>query len=367
MQRPTRVRRQTFKALDSQSNALSVDEIADTRVAKKRKLHALQPVPVEKVAAPEILVNPLPNYQPPLRLIPFASRLRIHPQSPIEAFQIFLTQENVATIVSNTNSYAENDREATRPPAIRGRAWQPTTASEIWRYIGCLLYMGIHIEKERRDYWQESRRLGAHRLGVFLSLTRFEQIHRYFTIRDGSVSPPSRDDEFTWHLEPVATKIREACQQNWSPGSHLAIDESMIPYRGRSNHTVKMKNKPIPEGYKVWVLAEQGYIWSFLWYSAVTGTEGIPKKGDLIDLPVPFRSIRHATTFATVIRLAQHLPVNPVFPRVHCLFLDNLFLNHDVCFTLLALNIACMGTTRKNAQGISPRLVAMKEQNQGLA
>jgi Transposase IS4 len=153
MQRPTRVRRQTFKALDSQSNALSVDAIADTRVAKKRKLHALQPVPVEPIAAPEILEDPLPNYQPPLRLQPFASRLRIRPQSPIEAFQLFLTHEIINIIVANTNSYAEDHREAA--PARNfdySRPWRPTRASEIWRYIGCFFYIGIYIKKERAEY-----------------------------------------------------------------------------------------------------------------------------------------------------------------------------------------------------------------------
>ena len=363
MQRPQRVRKKTFKASDSQLNAASVSAIADSRVAKKRKLHALQPVPAEQVAAPEILVDPLPNYQPPLRLQPFSSRPRIRPQSPIKAFQIFLTHEIVKIIVANTNSYADDHREAADSANTpRSRPWRPTRASEMWRYIGCLIYMGIHIEKERGDYWQDS-----HRLGVYLSRTRFEQIHRYFTIRDGSVYPPFPNENFTWHLEPVATKIRLSYQQNWSPGSHLTIDESMIPYRGRSEHTVKMKNKPISEGYKVWVLADHGYIWSFLWYSCTIGTEGIHKKqGLLVDLPIPFRPVRLASTFATVIRLAQQLRIDPVFPRVHCLFLDNLFLNQDVCLTLLALNIACMGTTRKNAIGISPKLITMKQQNRGL-
>ena len=104
----------------------------------------------------------------------------------------------------------------------------------------------------------------------------------------------------------------------------------MILYRGRSNHTVKIKNKPISEGYKVWVLADQGYICDYMWYSRVTGTEGINKKAGLIvDLPYPHRLVRLASTFATVIRLAQRLRSHddPVFPRVYCLFLDNLFLN----------------------------------------
>ena len=365
MQRPQRVRKKTFKASDSQLDAASVSIIADSRVAKKRKLHALQPVPVEQVAAPEILVNPLPYYQPPLQLHSFSSRPRIRPQSPIEAFQLFLTRDVVDIIVANTNSYAENHREAaTAANTSYSRPWHPTRASEIWRYIGCLFYMGLHIEKERAEYWQDS-----HRLGSYIGRERFEQIHRYFTIRDGSLYPAISSEDFTWHLEPVATMIRLSYQQNWSPGSHLTIDESMIPFRGRSEHTVKMKNKPISEGYKVWVLANQGFIWSFLWYSCTTGTEGIYKKqGLLVDLPIPFRPVRLASTFATVIRLAQQLRfhVDPVFPRVRCLFLDNLFLNQDVCLALLALNIVCMGTTRKNAIGMSPRLIAMKQQNRGL-
>jgi hypothetical protein len=64
-----------------------------------------------------------------------------------------------------------------------------------------------------------------------------------------------------------------------------------------------MKNKPILKGYKVWVLGDHGYMWYFLWYSCDIETEGIPKKGELVTLYVPFTPIRLATTFATVIRL----------------------------------------------------------------
>jgi hypothetical protein len=129
----------------------------------------------------------------------------------------------------------------------------------------------------------------------------------------------------------------------------------MIPYRGNSSHTAKMKNKLISEGYKVWVLGDHGYVWYFLWYSCVTGTERIPEKG------VPFRPVHLATTFATVIKLAAQLRSSSTESSVsrvpvHCLFLDNLFLNQDACLALLALN----GTTRKNAQGMSSRLVTMK-------
>lgn len=37
--------------------------------------------------------------------------------------------------------------------------------------------------------------------------------------------------------------------------------------------SVKMKNKPISEGYKVWGLGYRGYYYDWLWYSPVSGTE----------------------------------------------------------------------------------------------
>jgi hypothetical protein len=53
----------------------------------------------------------------------------------------------------------------------------------------------------------------------------------------------------------------------------------MMPYRGRTVHKTKMKNKPIPEGYKIWVLADNGYVSDWLWHSQREGPEDIPKKG----------------------------------------------------------------------------------------
>ena len=54
--------------------------------------------------------------------------------------------------------------------------------------------------------------------------------------------------------------LRTACKRMWHLGTHIAIDEAMIAYRGRSPDTIKIKNKPISEGFKVWVLVETGYV-----------------------------------------------------------------------------------------------------------
>jgi Transposase IS4 len=49
----------------------------------------------------------------------------------------------------------------------------------------------------------------------------------------------------------MASIVKSNYKALWSPCSHLAIDEAMIAYRGRTHHKVKLPNKLIKEGYKV--------------------------------------------------------------------------------------------------------------------
>jgi hypothetical protein len=53
----------------------------------------------------------------------------------------------------------------------------------------------------------------------------------------------------------------------------------MGPYRGRTLHKIKTKNKPVAEGFKIWVLGDNGYISDWLQHSQRDSPEGIPKKG----------------------------------------------------------------------------------------
>jgi hypothetical protein len=52
-------------------------------------------------------------------------------------------------------------------------------------------------------------------------------------------------------LEPIATLVKQNCKALWSPSSHLAVNEAIIAYRGRTIDKVKLPNKPIKGGYKV--------------------------------------------------------------------------------------------------------------------
>jgi Transposase IS4 len=106
--------------------------------------------------------------------------------------------------------------------------------------------MGISIESKHEKYWSS-----LHQLGKFMGLKRFEQIHRYFTLRDEESQPKQIGEPFTWKLEPIASLVRQNCRQNRVPSSYICIDEAMVSYRGRTLHKTKMKHKPIPKSYKI--------------------------------------------------------------------------------------------------------------------
>ena len=58
----------------------------------------------------------------------------------------------------------------------------------------------------------------------------------------------------------------EASSKYYTPRTEVSIDEAMIRFHGRSRDTFKMPNKPIDEGYKVFCLADRGYVLIFAWH-----------------------------------------------------------------------------------------------------
>jgi Transposase IS4 len=202
------------------------------KTARNRPKTALRPIvsgPLPEAAqVDESHLPELPTYHPPLKLIYKCSESNATGLSKLETFKQLFTQEIVDTAVNATNSYAENARETAYEIAgefRRIRPWKPVNSTDIWRYIGCLLYMGEHIEKKHEEYWSKT-----HRLYECLSLERFQQIHRYFTLRDRSVRPQEIGESFAWPVKPVTTLVRQNCSTNWIPSSHLAIDEAIIPF-----------------------------------------------------------------------------------------------------------------------------------------
>lgn len=62
------------------------------------------------------------------------------------------------------------------------------------------------------------------------------------------------------------TYIRQVSRELWIPGRDVTVDEAMSRFEGRSYDIVTILGKPIPEGYKIWVLAQQGYFLNWVFH-----------------------------------------------------------------------------------------------------
>jgi len=112
------------------------------------------------------------------------------------------------------------------------------------------------------------------------------------------LDPTIELDQKHWYekLNPLANQLCVSFQKYFLPGMKVAIDEMMVRFCGHSFHTLKVKNNPIKQGYKIFALCSHGYTYGFLWYSV---SQGI---ADLIRLD-------HLTPTASgVFQLAKLLP-----------------------------------------------------------
>jgi hypothetical protein len=71
----------------------------------------------------------------------------------------------------------------------------------------------------------------------------------------------------------------------------------MVKFTGRSTHKVKLKGKPILEGFKLWGMGYNGFVDDWLWHSLEQGLEGTTKRGLEVTQPIPLFTTNLAPTF----------------------------------------------------------------------
>jgi hypothetical protein len=146
-------------------------------------------------------------------------------------------------------------------------------------------------------------------------------------------------------VEPVFRQVREASVLYYTPSSNVSIDECMIRCFGRSSHTYKMPDKPIPQGYKLFALADHGYIWKFLPASRTKGLIETARDPGL------------TLTGSMVLQLAEELPKEE---NTYSIYLDNYFTSLPLFEKLRSRHIGACGTTRPHAAGVDYPIIMKK-------
>jgi len=77
-------------------------------------------------------------------------------------------------------------------------------------------------------------------------------------------------------LLPVIDALNSRLKEVYIPSSVMAVDESVVPFKGRSSMKQSMPMKPVKRGYKVWCLADSrtGFVSQFDIYSGRSDKQG---------------------------------------------------------------------------------------------
>ena len=130
--------------------------------------------------------------------------------------------------------------------------------------------MGIHIEPHIDNYWNINTENKPIHFPVrkAMSQCRWKQINRYFHIWDSAQAVRSTTEKVRPHekVDPLSKLLLSSFRRYWKPATNLAVDECIEGFTGRTNDIVNIPTKPTPIGFKIWVLADEGYVIDLLWH-----------------------------------------------------------------------------------------------------
>ncbi|XP_045467004.1 piggyBac transposable element-derived protein 4-like [Harmonia axyridis] len=173
-------------------------------------------------------------------------------RNPIDIFNLFITDDILDIIVTETNNYAAQQLLNTNHSRkSRLNAWTKTNWGEIRAFLGVTLAMGLTEVPHINLYWSKddifynkfiSNTFRRDRYLLLLKLLHFEN--------NETCDISNR----LYKIEKVVSKLLQNFQTILQPGNILVIDESMVPFRGRLKFRQYIPNKTHRYGIKLYKL-----------------------------------------------------------------------------------------------------------------
>ncbi|XP_049460947.1 piggyBac transposable element-derived protein 3-like [Epinephelus fuscoguttatus] len=171
--------------------------------------------------------------------------------TPYMYFKQFVTEDMIQLVADQTNLFSVQKE---------GKSVN-TNFKEIEQVLGMYMFMGLVQMPNVRAYWEIETKYP--KVADVMSRDRFEKLLTLLHFQDNlSVSEDAKKDKL-WKLRPWLEKLQEQCL-HIPPEEHHAVDEIMIPFKGRSHLKVYMPAKPHKWGFKMWGRAGQsGFLYDF--------------------------------------------------------------------------------------------------------
>ena len=192
-----------------------------------------------------------------------------------------LTEEILEIIRDQTNLYATQEHETRfgeQVVRMTSCNWKPMMVEEIKTFIAIHILMDIHTLPDLQHYWSSDNLLGVPAVANLITNTRFKKLTESIHYNDNTKAVPRGEAGYDHlhKLRPIIDALNSHLKEMYIPSSVMAVDESMVPFKGRSLMKQYMPMKPVKRGYKVWCLADfrTGFVSQFDIYSGRSDTQG---------------------------------------------------------------------------------------------
>jgi len=249
---------------------------------------------------------------------------------------IFLTDELIFNIVTETNRYARQTLESTDiTEHSRLNTWKDVTSEDIRNYLALTILMGLSNLPSIADYWSMNPLYHNKVYHAVMSRNRYQIISRFLHFNNNDkYDPKDPNRDKLYKVRPLLEYLIERFQDAYKPSKEVSIDEQLLLHKGRLSFRQYIPNKRARFGIKMFSLCDQtGYLYNTEVYVGKNFGEQ-EKKDDKTKL---------GKTGQVVMRLMQ-----PILDSGHQLYLDNWYTSHALFKTLIDRNTAACGTVRKN-------------------
>ena len=260
-------------------------------------------------------------------------------KKPIDFLNMMFPESLYGVIATETNRYAAQViAEKQMGPKSSFRKWSEATDDEIRAYLGLRVAMAMCSKPSINDYWSESWLTSTPSFGKVMSKTRFKLLNSFLHFNDNTLRLDRNDPGYDplFKLRPVLHEVLPAWKDSYTPGKNVAIDESMISYRGRIYFRQYIKSKHHRFGVKAFVMSCATTNFTYKW-DIYTGSH--------------YQYDKELGQGHSVVR-----KLSSDLPQGHVIYLDSFYTTPKLCMELHEKGIGVCGTVSQNRKGMPEAL-----------
>uniref|UniRef100_A0A8C5W7D9 PiggyBac transposable element-derived protein 4 n=1 Tax=Leptobrachium leishanense TaxID=445787 RepID=A0A8C5W7D9_9ANUR len=272
-------------------------------------------------------------------------KVDVEHDNPLAYLQLFLTDEVIEKIVTETNRYQERQLVTLHWKFPRSRTWEPVTKDDIWKFLGLIILQGVVGKPLQKWYWTTNKLLATPFFGTVMPEYRFSLIMKFLHFENNEefneTTLPSPKLKKIWEVYQM---ILKNFQRSYVPERDISIDESLMAYKGRLSWVQYIASKRARFGVKSYMLCESstGYIWNSFIYTGKE-TQFNPKYSN------------YGMATSSVLSL-----IEPLLNQGYCVTTDNFYTSPELYEFLLQNKTDAYGTVRANQRNMPPMFGNMK-------